>query len=84
MWGGLSSERLRELLDWKVNRLGREYTGYEKLVYGSDSYMSRPEMLEAALKGYRAHFDALGMAPAQQRRILFDTSAEFLGASKGR
>ncbi len=69
IWGYIGAERLKNLLDMRVEGFEDAETYYHKLVFGSDAYVAHPGMPRKALEGYRRLFDRLDLDVALTRKI---------------
>ncbi len=77
-WGTVSAEEMVGLMGATLPLIDRNYTGFKKLVLGSDAYVTHPHLVKEAQDHYRALFTKVGLPPDVVRGIMGDTAAGWL------
>ncbi len=78
-WGTLSAEEMIKLMGATLPLLDTQYTGFRKLVLGSDAYVTKPGIVKEAQDHYLAMFQKIGLPDDVVNGIMGETAARWLG-----
>ena len=77
-WKALSAGELAELLRPHLAEVDSEFKHFDKLVLGSDAYVSIPHLVSESQRWYKYLLDKTGLPSALQEKIMGQTVASWL------
>lgn len=77
-WQALSAEKMVELLSPSMPLADRECRYFQKLIYGSDAYVTHPQIMCNAQRHYEAMLEKVGVPPEVHDAIMGGTVAKWL------
>ncbi|MEA2011641.1 MAG: amidohydrolase family protein [Verrucomicrobiota bacterium] len=72
-WMAIQPTELRDLLSVSMREIDAEFTGFHKLLLGSDAYVSKPEIISNAQDWYNRTLDRIGVPPKLKEKIMGGT-----------